>query len=178
MFCKMSDAVYDLYIKYHLATCERQDMIGCSHHTLAIFHKELIRFDVDFKNSFCGCAFCNRFLRPFLPTLCWSRAGLVQNTKRKEPGSEEAKTSESGSSRAFGRTTFTWSNETTPCNNHRAPGSITHQGQPTNAAALFQFHPVTDICAPASYSGGSFRQSVPGTSVLLPEQSNGRKSEI
>lgn len=35
----MNDEVYDLYIKYHLATCERQDMVGCSHHTLDIFQK-------------------------------------------------------------------------------------------------------------------------------------------
>lgn len=27
------------YEKYHLATCERQDMIGYSHHTLDIFRK-------------------------------------------------------------------------------------------------------------------------------------------
>lgn len=25
---------------YHLATCERQDMVGLSHHTLDIFRKE------------------------------------------------------------------------------------------------------------------------------------------
>ena len=31
---------YELYLKYHLATCERQDMIGYSHHTLDIFRKE------------------------------------------------------------------------------------------------------------------------------------------
>lgn len=36
----MSDAVYNLYIKYHLATCERQDMVGYSHHTLDIFQKK------------------------------------------------------------------------------------------------------------------------------------------
>lgn len=36
----MEDAMYDLYVKYHLATCERQDMIGYSHHTLDIFRKE------------------------------------------------------------------------------------------------------------------------------------------
>lgn len=31
---------HDLYLKYHLVTCERQDMVGCSHHTLDIFRKE------------------------------------------------------------------------------------------------------------------------------------------
>ena len=34
------DRMYKLYIKYHLAVCERQDMTGCSHHTLDIFRKE------------------------------------------------------------------------------------------------------------------------------------------
>jgi len=37
---QMDDATYDLYLKYHLSTCERQDMIGYSHHTLDIFRKE------------------------------------------------------------------------------------------------------------------------------------------
>lgn len=37
---KMDKETYDLYLKYHLATCERQDMIGLSHHTLDIFRKE------------------------------------------------------------------------------------------------------------------------------------------
>lgn len=36
----MDDAMYELYLKYHLATCERPDMIGYSHHTLDIFRKE------------------------------------------------------------------------------------------------------------------------------------------
>ena len=36
----MDDAMYDLYLKYHLATCERKDMIGYSHHTLDIFRKD------------------------------------------------------------------------------------------------------------------------------------------
>ena len=31
---------HDLYLKYHLSTCERQDMAGLSHHTLDIFRKE------------------------------------------------------------------------------------------------------------------------------------------
>ena len=37
---KMDDRMYELYLKYHLAICERQDMIGYSHHTLDIFRKE------------------------------------------------------------------------------------------------------------------------------------------
>jgi len=36
----MDDQMYALYIKYHLATCERLDMIGYSHHTLDVFRKE------------------------------------------------------------------------------------------------------------------------------------------
>ena len=36
---EMDDETYELYIKYHLATCERLDMIGCSNHTLDIFRK-------------------------------------------------------------------------------------------------------------------------------------------
>lgn len=35
----MDDKMYELYIKYHLAICERQDMVGLSHHTLDIFKK-------------------------------------------------------------------------------------------------------------------------------------------
>lgn len=37
---QMDDATYELYLKYHLATCGRQDMIGYSHHTLDIFRKD------------------------------------------------------------------------------------------------------------------------------------------
>lgn len=36
---KMDEKTYDIFIRYHLATCERQDMIGYSHHTLDIFRK-------------------------------------------------------------------------------------------------------------------------------------------
>lgn len=36
---KMDEMTYQLFIKYHLATCERQDMIGYSNHTLDIFKK-------------------------------------------------------------------------------------------------------------------------------------------
>lgn len=37
---KMDEETFQLYLKYHLATCERNDMIGYSHHTLDIFKKE------------------------------------------------------------------------------------------------------------------------------------------
>ena len=36
----MDDRTYEIFVKYHLATCERQDMIGYSHHTLDIFRKD------------------------------------------------------------------------------------------------------------------------------------------
>ena len=36
----MDDAAFDLYLRYHFATCEQPDMIGLSHHTLDIFRKE------------------------------------------------------------------------------------------------------------------------------------------
>lgn len=36
----MDEESYALYLKYHLATCERRDMMGISHHTLDIFRKE------------------------------------------------------------------------------------------------------------------------------------------
>lgn len=35
----MDAETYELYLKYHLATCERLDLIGYSHHTLDIFRK-------------------------------------------------------------------------------------------------------------------------------------------
>ena len=37
---QMDEKTYELFIKYHLATCERQDMVGYSHHTLDIFRKD------------------------------------------------------------------------------------------------------------------------------------------
>ena len=37
---QMEDRMYDLFLKYHLATCERQDLVGYSHHTLDIFRKD------------------------------------------------------------------------------------------------------------------------------------------
>lgn len=37
---KMDEETYQLFLKYHFATCERPDMIGYSHHTLDIFRKK------------------------------------------------------------------------------------------------------------------------------------------
>lgn len=37
---QMDDRMYELYLKYHFAICERQDMIGYSNHTLDIFRKD------------------------------------------------------------------------------------------------------------------------------------------
>lgn len=37
---EMSEEDYALYLRYHLATCERRDMLGYSHHTLDIFRKD------------------------------------------------------------------------------------------------------------------------------------------
>ena len=36
----MDDKTYELFIRYHLATCENQDMVGYSNHTLDIFRKD------------------------------------------------------------------------------------------------------------------------------------------
>lgn len=36
---QMDERMYELYLKYHFAICERQDMVGYSHHTLDIFKK-------------------------------------------------------------------------------------------------------------------------------------------
>lgn len=35
----MDDKAFDMYLKYHFATCEQQDMVGLSHHTLDVFRK-------------------------------------------------------------------------------------------------------------------------------------------
>lgn len=35
----MDDRTFELYLKYHFAVCERQDLLGYSHHTLDIFRK-------------------------------------------------------------------------------------------------------------------------------------------
>lgn len=40
MIDQMDDETYDLYLKYHFFLCERQDMIGLSHHTLDILEKQ------------------------------------------------------------------------------------------------------------------------------------------
>jgi len=37
---EMDEATYALFLKYHLATCERQDMVGYSNHTIDIFRKD------------------------------------------------------------------------------------------------------------------------------------------
>ena len=36
---KMDDETFELFIKYHLATCERQELIGASSHTIDILKK-------------------------------------------------------------------------------------------------------------------------------------------
>ena len=35
----MNDAQFALFLKYHYATCEREDMVGLTHHALDIFKK-------------------------------------------------------------------------------------------------------------------------------------------
>ena len=37
---EMDEQTYELFLRYHLATCERPDMVGISHHTLDIFRKD------------------------------------------------------------------------------------------------------------------------------------------
>ncbi len=37
---QMDDKTYALYLKYHLSTCERPELMGYSHHTLDIFRKD------------------------------------------------------------------------------------------------------------------------------------------
>ena len=39
---KMDNETYELYLKYHFKTCERQDLVGISHHTLDVLRKEQI----------------------------------------------------------------------------------------------------------------------------------------
>ena len=36
---EMEEELYELYLRYHLATCERQDMVGYSNHLLDVFRK-------------------------------------------------------------------------------------------------------------------------------------------
>ena len=37
---EMDDALFELYLKYHFATCERADMVGFASHTIDIFRKD------------------------------------------------------------------------------------------------------------------------------------------
>ena len=37
---EMDEALFDLYLQYHFCICERQDMVGVSHHILDIFRKD------------------------------------------------------------------------------------------------------------------------------------------
>lgn len=37
---EMDDETYDLYLRYHFKTCERQDIIGLSNHTLDVLRKK------------------------------------------------------------------------------------------------------------------------------------------
>lgn len=36
---EMDEALFDLYLKYHFTICEREDMVGLTHHALDIFRK-------------------------------------------------------------------------------------------------------------------------------------------
>ena len=36
----MDDATFDAFLRYHFLTCERQDLIGLSHHTIDVFRKD------------------------------------------------------------------------------------------------------------------------------------------
>ncbi len=38
---QMDEKTYELYLRYHFKTCERQDLIGMSHHTLDVLRKEI-----------------------------------------------------------------------------------------------------------------------------------------
>ena len=37
---EMDDELFDLYLKYHFAICERADLVGASHHILDVFRKD------------------------------------------------------------------------------------------------------------------------------------------
>ena len=39
----MDDAFFELYLRYHFAVCERQDLVGASHHILDVFRKDEYR---------------------------------------------------------------------------------------------------------------------------------------
>jgi len=36
----MDDGLFEQYLKYHFAICEREDMAGLSHHSLDVFRKD------------------------------------------------------------------------------------------------------------------------------------------
>ncbi len=36
----MDDELFELYLRYHFAVCEREDLVGASHHILDIFRRE------------------------------------------------------------------------------------------------------------------------------------------
>ena len=36
----MDDELFELYLRYHFAVCERADLVGASHHILDVFRKE------------------------------------------------------------------------------------------------------------------------------------------
>ena len=36
----MDDGMYEMYLKYHFAVCERRDMVGITHHSLDLFRKK------------------------------------------------------------------------------------------------------------------------------------------
>ncbi|WP_413926820.1 hypothetical protein [Clostridioides sp. ZZV15-6598] len=35
----MDNEIFELYLKYHFATCEREDLVGITSHTIDIFRK-------------------------------------------------------------------------------------------------------------------------------------------
>ena len=37
---QMDEQTYEMFLRYHLTTCERPDMVGISHHTIDIFRKD------------------------------------------------------------------------------------------------------------------------------------------
>ena len=37
---KMSDEEFEAYVRYHIATCEKRELLGCSSHLLYICRKE------------------------------------------------------------------------------------------------------------------------------------------
>lgn len=39
---EMDEEIYNMYLQYHFATCERQDMVGYSNHILDIFRKDYL----------------------------------------------------------------------------------------------------------------------------------------